>query len=270
MWKLAASCQRRDAPFSGESKNFASLRSRKPPRIVSYPIESALLQPGRFWHLRQRAFDDRIFYQPDDYRDFLRRLHERSRGLFRVYGYALLPDHYHLLLKTHDQAQLLATWAATGKPPSRAILRNLPVVPSSADQPDFAYLRGLPAYVRDMACAQFVSRQLGTMLSSYALRVNGREYREEALFRRPFHRREVPAEHLPALLVHLHRNSRHHRLQSDFAHYPHTSYRAYLSEKPTALPRAEVLERFGGKAAFEKAHQRIPPNREAWRKFALE
>ena len=237
---------------------------------MSYPIQSALLKPGRFWHLRQGAHDDRIFFQPDDYREFLHRLHERSRGLFRVYGYALLPNHYHLLLKTCDQPQLLTTWEALGKPPARSILRNLPVVPSSTDRPGFDYLRSLPDYVRAMACAQFVSRQLGSMLSSFALRVNGREHREEALFQRPFHRREVPSEQIPALLVHLHRNARHHRLHPDVADYPHTSYRSFLSEKPTALPRIEVLERFGGRAAFVAAHQRVPPDREQWRKFTLE
>lgn len=46
-----------------------------------------------------------------------------------------------------------------------------------------------------------------------------------------------------------------HKLVKDFTAYQWSSYRAFLSEKPTSLERTQVLDWFGGKQHFVEFHQ---------------
>ena len=239
---------------------------------MSYPVQSALLKPGRFFHLRQRATKEaqQLFSQPGDEKLFLQKLHERSRDVFTVYGFALLPDHYHLLLKIYPVDLLFESWEDKGKPPGRNILRKLPIVPPSRDQVDFDFLRALPEYIQEMATAAWTSQQIGAMLSSYAHRITDREMMDGGIFERPFLRREIPEDQVEKVLIWLHRNARHHRVESDYTTYKWTSYQSYLSEKATVLPRMEILNRFGGREGFVRAHERLPEGKEAWRRYCLE
>ena len=56
------------------------------------------------------------------------------------------------------------------------------------------------------------------------------------------------------LVQYIHRNPELHGLVDDFREWPWSSYGALLSEKPTRVERAEVLDWFGGRAEFEDAH----------------
>ncbi|MDW7712021.1 MAG: transposase [Deferrisomatales bacterium] len=68
------------------------------------PRQARLDAPGTLHHVIARGIERKaIFVEERDYEDFLRRL-ERAvvRGGARVYAWALLPNHFHLLLRTGD------------------------------------------------------------------------------------------------------------------------------------------------------------------------
>ena len=239
---------------------------------MSYPITSALLKPGHYFHLQQRSTDElpELFRAPEDYAYFLKNLTQLSDCL-QVVAYALLPDHYHLIVRFRSLSTILKIWEAEDKPLSRSIIRSLPVPPPSrTGEVPVSFLHSLPKHVREIAAGYYLSRRFGVVLNRYSSYV-GRKYEEfGTVFKRPFRRRLLEPEVLPALLIYLHRNSRHHRVEYEYERYPHSSYRSFLSTAPTALDRALVLDLFGGREDFIEQHRRYAPDRDRWGRFVVE
>ena len=66
-------------------------------------------------------------------------------------------------------------------------------------------------------------------------------------------------------LVHyIHFNPQEHGFVADFREYPYSSYRAFVSDKPTKLRRSQVLDWFGGRAAFDAIHRTLSDEKEIW------
>ncbi|MCH7677555.1 transposase, partial [candidate division KSB1 bacterium] len=77
------------------------------------------------------------------------------------------------------------------------------------------------------------------------------------LFDRPFRRKMIESEVYRAQLIfYIHNNPRHHGVCEDFRYYPHSSYKAMLSQAPTNLMRSSVLDWFEGPIGFIDFHQR--------------
>ncbi len=99
------------------------------------------------------------------------------------------------------------------------------------------------------------SQQFSNFFNSYAKSINQAYGRTGNLFQRPFGRIRVTSEAYFANLVrYIHRNPQKHGFVSDYREYPHSSYQAFCSAKPTRLRRDVVLEWFGGGSDFKKAH----------------
>jgi len=56
------------------------------------------------------------------------------------------------------------------------------------------------------------------------------------------------------LILYVHLNPVKHKFTDDFKTYPFSSYKTYLSEKPTSIDRTYILELFDGKENFEFCH----------------
>ncbi len=69
------------------------------------PRLARLDAPGVLHHVMGRGIEKRpIFLTDEDRNDFLSRLgHLAEEGWFKVYAWALLPNHFHLLCKTGKQ-----------------------------------------------------------------------------------------------------------------------------------------------------------------------
>src|SRR5690606_20583846 len=110
--------------------------------------------------------------------------------------------------------------------------------------------------VKDTADNKSVSHAFQQMFQSYAMAFNNQEGRVGTLFQTPFKRAEVHSEsHFQYLVWYIHANARHHGMVTDFRHWPHSSYQALLSEKPTLLSRDALHAQFGGLDAFIAFHQ---------------
>jgi len=59
------------------------------------------------------------------------------------------------------------------------------------------------------------------------------------------------------LLFYHHANPQRHRICTDFRTYPWTSYRRYLLDLPSKLPKEEVFGLFGSREKFIEYHEQL-------------
>jgi putative transposase len=144
-----------------------------------------------------------------------------------TYAYCLLPNHFHFLvrIKTEEEIQQTLRESET---------RRVSGSPRVSLNP---------------------SQQLGNLFNADAKAINNSYGRSGSLFQNPFGRVMVTSDaHFVHLISYIHRNPERHGFVKDYRDWPHTSYRALLSDQPTRLRREEVLEWLGGAAAFQQFH----------------
>ena len=97
--------------------------------------------------------------------------------------------------------------------------------------------------------------QFMKFILSYTNKVNFKENRNGSLFLNNFKRILVDDEsYLKRLIFYIHYNPEKHEIIEDFRDYQFSSYRAYLSNKPSKISREEVLEYFGNINEFISFH----------------
>jgi REP element-mobilizing transposase RayT len=70
------------------------------------PRREIAFQPGEYYHLYNRGVNrERIFFEPENYVFFLRRLREHLMPVLEVVAYCLMPTHYHLLVQVKQTPQ---------------------------------------------------------------------------------------------------------------------------------------------------------------------
>ncbi len=93
------------------------------------------------------------------------------------------------------------------------------------------------------------------LFNAYTKSINKKYNREGSLFKERYKRKRITDEkYLMQNIVYIHLNPIKHGFYENFRGYPHSSFNALISEKPTKLKRKEVLELFGGKENFIDAH----------------
>ena len=99
------------------------------------------------------------------------------------------------------------------------------------------------------------SRYFANWFNAYAKAINRAYGRSGSLFERPFERSEVIDEaHFAALVTYIHFNPVRHGFVDTPSDWPHSSYHAYVTDRPTRLRRDVVLDWFGGRDAFVNTH----------------
>lgn len=75
----------------------------------------------------------------------------------------------------------------------------------------------------------------------------------------PFKRIEIRDDsYFTNLVWYIHFNPQKHQFVRDFREYPHSSYHAHLSAKPTQLHRDKVIEWFGDTNSYQNFHEHTP------------
>ncbi|MEO8769084.1 MAG: hypothetical protein ABI402_03335 [Ferruginibacter sp.] len=90
---------------------------------------------------------------------------------------------------------------------------------------------------------------------SYSIRFNKFHNRKGNLFHRPFkHVLTDKESQFSQTVIYINANAVKHKLVKEISEYKWSSYHELISENPTTLLRKELLEWFGGRAAFIKIH----------------
>ncbi len=185
------------------------------------------LQMGAYYHIYNRGINgETIFRERRNYVFFLQRYAKYIEPVAYTYAYCLLRNHFHFLVRIKTEEE------------QRRDFENETLKVSKTFR------------VLDP------SQQFSNLFNAYAKAFNKAYGRTGSLFERPFGRIEVDSDaYFLQLIVYIHQNPQKHGFVDDFRDWPFSSYRTFLSTKPTRLQREEVLDWFGGPQEFEVYHR---------------
>ncbi len=181
----------------------------------------------RYYHLFNRGNNSQqVFFTEENYNYFLRQFYHFMNLYVDVLAYSLMPNHFHFLIKTKDSI------SSVEKSGISSIERD-----------------GIPEI------GKIISNQFRSLFITYAMAINKQENRTGSLFSKNFKRLEIEDEnYLRYLAFYIHYNPQKHRWIDDFRNYRYSSWKAYQSEKTSALNRKLLLEIFGGMDEFLNYH----------------
>ena len=190
---------------------------------------------NKFYHIYNRTNNrELLFREEKNYHFFLKQFARYLSELVEIHAWALLPNHFHFLIKVKDAAQI-----------RQFILKKDPVVRTHAEQlfldTDNTDLLTISAFKR--------------FFTSYAMAFNKVYHRKGNLFARTFKRKEIHNnDQYNKTLLYIHLNPLKHKLINDFKDYEWTSYNRILYKSPGFLQKKEVLRSFGNRKIFMADH----------------
>ncbi len=197
------------------------------------------MQPGNFYHLYNHANgNENLFIDQRNYDFFLHLLMKHVFATSKIFAYALMPNHFHILVQLKPEEELKVQFESQIK--AKKIFNGNESGELSVQ--DFIIKKGNKPY--------------SNFLNSYTQSFNKVYHRKGSLFMQNMKQKEITTANSFCKVVHyLHANPVHHRFVKSLAAWPHTSYKIFLSNLPTRLERNYVLDIFGGLEQFIKYHE---------------
>jgi len=183
--------------------------------------------PGKFYHVFNHANgNENLFAETRNYHFFLKKLCYHISPVCRIYGYCLLPNHFHLLVSTREWEVLQDLWSKPGKQLSQKEIELK------------------------------VSKSFSNFFSCYAQAFNKVYQRRGSLFIPSMKCTEIKDDaHFCKALHYIHANPVHHGFTGDMESWPHSSYRHLLFGYPTFLEQEYIFEILQHKEGFTRFHQ---------------
>ncbi len=231
-----------------------------------------VIQPGNFYHIYNRGINScNLFEEKVEYVKFLQLFNIYIFPVCEVYAYALMKNHFHLLVRIKEDVIYKYSIEEVRKYTSNNQNFN---ANRSKDAVGLNYKNNYtvgveynkwetiarPDSVKDLSASLSIKTPNATKHFSHLFNAYGRYYnvknnRHGALFERPFKRKLINSEeYLRQSVLYIHNNPVHHGFMSNPAEYAWSSYLTCMSEKETKLHREEVISMFGDKSNFEYCH----------------
>jgi REP element-mobilizing transposase RayT len=175
---------------------------------------------GKYFHIYNRGINgEDIFKAQRNYYYFLQRYILYCSDVFETFAYALLKNHFHLLVYVKENIS----------------------VPKNNGQ-GMIHLNA--------------SKQLSHFFNSYAQSINKAYNRTGPLFKSPFERKLIDDDnYLTSVIYYCHYNAQLHEFVKDFKDWEFSSYHTILENNNNFLASQKVLDWFGGLEPFKKAHE---------------
>ena len=175
-------------------------------------------ESGNYYHVFNRGNNkENIFKEDDNYLYFLKLIKKHLSETCKIFAFCLLPNHFHLLLKIKGTNELPLNYQNKEKK---------------------------------------IHQPFSNLFNAYTKSLNKKYKRSGSLFQEHLHRINVNTEkYLKELVLYIHLNPEKHRIEEYFQDYTYSSYKAYLSEKPSLLERKEIIKYFDKKDNFIYCHQ---------------
>jgi REP element-mobilizing transposase RayT len=195
---------------------------------------------GEFYHVYNRTNNkEKLFKTEKNRRYFLFLLKAKLNLIADVYAYALLDNHFHLLIQVKSEEEIQHNLSRIEKC-KRSITVN----------------RYLDSIDKDIEIHKLISVFFSGAFNSYTQAINKCYGRHGNLFSRPFKRSQVYSEaKLEYLFNYIHKNSMKHGKTTSYLYDKWNSYRSILLENNEIVNTKLVLDFFGGKSEFVKFHQ---------------
>jgi len=183
------------------------------------------IEPEKFYHIWNRGNNrENLFYKIANYEYFLRMYAEYLDPVAETYAFCLLPNHFHLLIRTKAFSEV----SPAGETPKKS---------------------------------NPVSLAFQKLFTAYSQAINIQQHRTGSLFQKPFKRLEVTSTRQLVYLAHyIHTNPQNHGIIDDFRHYPWSSYNRILINRPTKLQKEAVIGWFSNKDNYRSFHAKTIPN----------
>ena len=196
------------------------------------------LLPGQVYHMFSRAVgQEKLFNNKDNYTFFLRKLKQHTSSVCKIYCYALIPNHFHLLLLINEEKAIIQQFNFIKKREFNQLSDNI---------------------------SGFIMERFSNFLNSYTKSFNKINNRKGALFMDYIKRSIVNKESdFTNYVWYIHKNPVHHQISKSIGDWSFDSYNSILSNAPTSLLRKELIDWFGTKEDFIDFHkQDINPKNE--------
>ncbi len=199
------------------------------------------LQPDSFYHIYNRGINgESIFKQERNYLYFLKKYAIFIEPIAQTYAYCLLNNHFHLLIRTRSEQEILEAKVAATK---------------EAFASSEGFLSEKVLKNDGKSVSWHLSNSFASLFKSYAQAINVAHKRTGSLFEEPFRRISVADDaYFTELIYYIHTNPQRHGFVKNFKDYPYSSYHSHLHTASTKLKREQVLEWFGNSNEFEKYH----------------
>ena len=183
-------------------------------------------EENTFYHVYNHANGiENIFKEQKNYYYFLLKYKQHIGSVADTYAYCLLPNHFHILLKTRPLAKI-------------SLEKSMK---------------------KQMVFQDLISQQMSNFFNAYTKAFNKMYDRKGSLFLDNVKRKKIGEEsYFTAIVFYIHYNPIHHGFAKRIDTWKHCSYNSLISDKPTLLRREDVLEWFGGKDSFIAFHQQQP------------
>ncbi len=179
---------------------------------------------------------EKLFLSDENRHFFLRKYRAHLATYIDTYCWCLLPNHFHFLVRVKSLTSL------------KTMIEVKALNERSLTEKKFLENK--------CSVSELVEHAFKRFFQSYSLSFNKAHQRKGNLFYKPFKRVAVSKEtHFTAAIVYIHANPVKHGVSEDFTSYEWSSWRSYFSDAPTLLLRKEVIEWFGSKEDFIKAHR---------------
>lgn len=192
------------------------------------------LQSESFYHIYNCGIDrEKLFKEERNYPYFLQKYATYIEPVASTYAYCLLGNHFHLLIKTRSEIDILNYVMSKNSHAEKII-----------DKPIYWH----------------ISNGFASLFKSYTQSINKAYSRTGRLFEEPFRRIFVDSStYFTQLIYYIRSNPQKHIFIKDFRDYPHSLYHTHISTSPTKLQREEVIQWLGSKTAYIDFHKERQP-----------
>ena len=189
---------------------------------------------GNYYHLFNRGVNrQNIFFAEANYLYFLKLLNKFLSGYVHFLSYALLPNHFHLVIKVNDEI----SFRNEGNRSLKKENGSLSVINNEEE------------------IGKLVVKQLKRMFITYAMAINKQENRTGNLFTPKYKRLEITDhDYLEYVIFYTHYNPVKHGLTDNFKNYKYSSYKAISGKARTSIDRDLVFDIYGCNENFIDYH----------------
>ena len=180
-----------------------------------------------YYHIYNHGVNrENIFIEERNYEYFLKLYEKHIVPVAETFAYCLLRNHFHVLVKTKSEEEILEFQKQTLK-----------------DSETFRV-------------SDYPSKKFSDFFNAYAKSINKAYNRTGSLFQHPFGRVPVTSDRqFWNVISYIHQNPQKHKFVDDFRDWKYSSYGILMSEKLTYLQRDEVMRWFGTKEEYLSLHR---------------
>ena len=179
-----------------------------------------------YYHIYNRGVNRvNIFMEERNYEYFLQLYEKHIEPVVDTFGYCLLRNHFHLLVRVKSKGEIQSQIQA----------QSLRVFETLRDS--------------------YASKKFSDFFNAYAKAINKAYDRTGSLFQHPFRRVPIATDHqFWNVIAYIHQNPQKHGFVEDFRDWKYSSYGIMIADSHTHLQREVVLDWFGGKEEYLRLH----------------